>query len=382
MTRASAIGALTRLTDEPQDSGLNKINNDKLGSNMDTKSAATIKDVARLAGVGLGTASRVISGKGSVSEATVAKVRQAIEQLGFRPSHAARSLLSGNSQMIGVYIPVLKGTFYMPILQSIDSELRAAGLHMVVAFGVGIGDEREQGREGIRFLMERGCDGLLVMSNVLQDEDYQLLGNKREHLVILNHESSALSQQCFCADHRRGGQLAAQHLLAHGHREIAIIAGPSQAQDNVDRVNGFLAEMAAAGIDPQTMWIAESDFSPQGGWQSAKNLCASGQAFTAVFCANDEMALGALSYFHQAKICVPQQVSVLGYDDTLSAEYAAPPLSSVCVSWDKISLAALNELLNRCYGMQKTVARAYPISVTERASVAKIKRRGKTQQSA
>ena len=88
---------------------------------------ATIKDVARLAGVGLGTASRVISGKGSVSQDTIDKVRKAIDELGFRPSHAARTLLSGNSQMIGVYIPYLSGTFYTPILQSIYTALRAAG---------------------------------------------------------------------------------------------------------------------------------------------------------------------------------------------------------------------------------------------------------------
>ena len=100
---------------------------------------ATIKDVARLAGVGLGTASRVVSGKGSVSPATLERVKKAIEQLDFRPSHAARSLLSGSSRMIGVYIPILKGTFYTPILQLIDTELRAAGLHMVVAFGTGTG---------------------------------------------------------------------------------------------------------------------------------------------------------------------------------------------------------------------------------------------------
>ena len=86
---------------------------------------ATIKDVARLAGVGLGTASRVISGKGSVAPATAKRVHRAIKQLNFRPSHAARSLLSGSTQMIGVYIPILKGTFYTPILQTIDAELRA-----------------------------------------------------------------------------------------------------------------------------------------------------------------------------------------------------------------------------------------------------------------
>lgn len=331
---------------------------------------ATIKDVARLAGVGLGTASRVVSGKGSVSPATLERVKQAIEQLDFRPSHAARSLLSGTSRMIGVYIPILKGTFYTPILQLIDTELRAAGLHMVVAFGTGEGDARRQAIEGIEFLMERGCDGLLAMSNHLSDEDIAALGPKQSCVVLLNHSSDSLPGQCFSADHRAGGVLAARTLLERGHRKIAVIAGPSSSPDNVDRIDGFLAELAQDGVDTGTMWIAESDFSPEGGWASAAELVAAGQQFTALFCANDEMAVGALSYFQQAGIAVPAQVSVLGYDDTPSAEFSAPRLTTVHIPWRDVTLSGLNTLLNRCYGGARPVAREFAISLTERASLA------------
>jgi LacI family transcriptional regulator len=331
---------------------------------------ATIKDVARLAGVGLGTASRVVSGKGSVSPATLERVKKAIEQLDFRPSHAARSLLSGSSRMIGVYIPILKGTFYTPILQLIDTELRAAGLHMVVAFGTGTGDARRQAIEGIEFLMERGCDGLLAMSNHLSDADIAALGPKRSCVVLLNHSSDSLPGQCFSADHRAGGVLAARTLLELGHRQVAVIAGPSSSPDNVDRIDGFIGELARAGVDTGKLWIAESDFSPEGGWAAAAELVASGQQFTALFCANDEMAVGALSYFQQAGIAVPAQVSVLGYDDTPSAQFSAPRLSTVHIPWRDVTLSGLNTLLNRCYGGARPVAREFPISLTERASLA------------
>jgi LacI family transcriptional regulator len=330
---------------------------------------ATIKDVARLAGVGLGTASRVVSGKGSVSPATLERVKKAIEQLEFRPSHAARSLLSGSSRMIGVYIPILKGTFYTPILQLIDTELRAAGLHMVVAFGTGTGDARRQAIEGIEFLMERGCDGLLAMSNHLSDADIAALGPKQSCVVLLNHSSDSLPGQCFSADHRAGGVLAARTLLERGHRKIAVIAGPAASPDNVDRINGFLGELARAGIDIGTLWIAESDFSPEGGWASAAALVASSREFSALFCANDEMAVGALSYFQQVGIAVPGQVSVLGYDDTPSAEFSAPRLTTVHIPWRDVTLSGLNALLNRCYGGARPVARDFPISVTQRASL-------------
>jgi len=331
---------------------------------------ATIKDVARLAGVGLGTASRVVSGRGSVSQATLEKVRQAIEELDFRPSHAARSLLSGTSQMIGVYIPVLKGTFYTPILQLIDNELRAAGLHMVVAFGVGQGDPRRQAIEGIEFLMERGCDGLIAMTNHLLDADIGALGPKQSRVVVLNHRFDSIPDQCFSADHTQGGYLAARALLDLKHSKIAVIAGPSTLPDNVARISGFMAELERGGVDTGSMWIAESDFSPEGGWHAAEELVKSGHKFTAVFCANDEMAVGALSYFHEAGMSVPRDVSVLGYDDTPSTEFSAPRLTSVHVPWSAVALSGLNSLLNSCYGTERVVGRDFPISVTQRASLA------------
>ncbi|HEU4852884.1 MAG TPA: LacI family DNA-binding transcriptional regulator [Telluria sp.] len=330
---------------------------------------ATIKDVARLAGVGLGTASRVVSGKGSVSPATLERVKKAIEELDFRPSHAARALLSGSSRMIGVYIPILKGTFYTPILQLIDTELREAGLHMVVAFGAGSGDARRQAIEGIEFLMERGCDGVLAMTNHLSDADIAALGPKQSRVVLLNHRSEGIPDMCFSPDHTGGGVLAARTLLERGHRKIAVIAGPSTSPDNVERIDGFLAELAAAGIDTGKMWIAESDFSPEGGWAAAAELVASKTEFTALFCANDEMAIGALSYFQQVGIAVPSQVSVLGYDDTPSAEFSAPRLTTVHIPWRDVTLSGVNALLNRCYGGERPVRRDFPLSLTNRASL-------------
>jgi LacI family transcriptional regulator len=332
---------------------------------------ATIKDVARLAGVGLGTASRVVSGKGSVSPATLERVRKAIDELGFRPSHAARALLSGTSRMVGVYIPVLSGTFYTPILQIIDTELRAAGLHMVVAFGVGLGDARRQAIEGIEFLVERGCDGIVMMTSALTDEDLATLGGKQKQIVALNHEFSQIPDQCFTVDHALGGRLAARTLLDYKHRDIAVISGPAALADNVARVDGFMRELETEGIDTGKVWLAESDFSPQGGWAAAKELVDSGTRCTALFCANDEMAVGALAYFQEAGISVPRDLSVIGYDDTPSAAFSAPRLTSVHMPWREMTLNGLNALLNRCYDLHRPVTRTFPVSVTLRASLAK-----------
>jgi len=338
---------------------------------------ATIKDVARLAGVGLGTASRVISGKGSVSQSAQDKVRKAIQELEFRPSHAARSLLSGSSQMIGVYIPYLSGTFYTPILQAIYTALREAGLNMVVAFGVGDGDARNQAIDGLNFLIERGSDGLIVMSNAMEDEDFVALGPFQSKVVVINQDFPSIRQQCFTVDHDAGGRLAARTLLDAGHRKIAVIAGRAAAPDNQQRIAGFKAELEAAGVNTGRMWMADGEFTPEGGLACAEQLLQSGEEFTAVFCANDEMAVGALSMFQRAGVQVPQQVSVLGYDDTHSAEFTAPQLTSVHIPWSEMTMNGLNYLLNQCYDLQRPVTREYQLHVAERASLAAIKRKKK-----
>ena len=113
-----------------------------------------------------------------------------------------------------------------------------------------------------------------------------------------------------------------------------------------------MREMELAGIDTRKMWIVESNFAPDGGWAAAQELLESGYDFTAVFCANDEMAVGALSYFQHVGINVPTDVSVIGYDDTFTAEFTAPRLSSVHIARREMTLNGLNFLLNRCYDME------------------------------
>jgi LacI family transcriptional regulator len=332
---------------------------------------ATIKEVARMAGVGTGTVSRVVRGTGSVSPDKLERVRQAIDALGYRPSHTARSLLYGRSRMIGVYIPMLAGTFYTAILQIIDTELRAAGLHMMMGFGTNQGQPRLEAVDGVNLLFARGCDGVIVLTSPLQEQDLALFGEQGKRLVALNYALASIPEQCFTVDHVQGGRLAARALLDQGHRQIAVLGGPWAVQDNVDRIEGFICELEAAGIDTGAMWVSEHDFSSGAGWAGAQELLASGTRFTALFCANDEMALGAISRFYEAGIHVPRDVSVIGYDDAPSAAYAAPPLSSVRIPWREMTASGVAELLNLCDGGRRRVTRRFRASLALRASVAR-----------
>ena len=331
---------------------------------------ATIKDVARLAGVGLGTASRAISGRGPVSEKALAKVNEAVAALDFRPSNVARALSSKTLGMIGVYVPEFSGTFYGRILQTVDSELRAVDRHMVAANGCGHGDARQQALDGIKFLNERECDGVLVMSNALTDADFDTLFKRYPRLVLLNSSTPSRPAQCFSTDHHLGGQLAARALLSKGHREIACISGPHSAPDNEARMAGFFDELAKHRVRVPKRRRIDADFSFEGGYAAASTLLAQGpRDYSALFCANDVMAIAAISHLGKLGISVPGDLSVLAFDNSEFSQYATPQLTTVNVPIVDAAASACRFLLNQCYGLTLTVTHDFAPEVVWRDSL-------------
>lgn len=333
---------------------------------------ATIKDVARLAGVGVGTASRVISGRGSASPAAVERVQGAVRQLGFRPSSLARALSSRTLGMIGVFVPDFSGPFFGRILQTMDAELREFDRHMVAANGCGHGDRRQQALDGTAFLIQRECDGLMLQSNELLDEDLLALHRLQPRLAVLNRLVPTLEAQCFSADHHVGGRLAAQALLSRGHRQIAVISGPNSAPDNEARMAGFYEELAAQGIAREAVPQVEGDFSSESGWRAASQLLERGVPFTGLFGANDVMAIAAISRLQHAGLRVPEQVSVVGYDDSEPASYSNPRLTCVRIPIQDVVSNASRYLLNECYGSTLPVTRIFEPTFVWRDSVAKV----------
>jgi len=332
--------------------------------------ATTIKDVARLSGVGVGTASRVISGKGSVAPGTATRVRAAIKELNFHPSSAGRALATRTMGMLGLYVPHFSGLYYGPLLQAVDSELRAVGRHMVVANGCGDGDGRQLALNGLEFLMQRECDGVVVSSNELLDADLHAVHARFPKLVILNRCVPGLEELCFGADHHVGGRLAAQALLAQGHHEIAVIAGAESADDNIARLAGFHAELAEHGLQVPPERRVDGDFSFEGGSRAAQELCERGVHFSALFAANDQMAMAALSLFSARGMRLPQQVSVLGYDDSDLAPYTTPALTTVRMPITDSTRNGCRHLINRCYGLDLPVERNFAPRLVWRDSVA------------
>lgn len=334
--------------------------------------ASTIKDVARLAGVGVGTVSRVLSGKGPVASETALRIRQAIETLGFRPSSIARALNRNSLDIVGVYVPQFDSLFYGPLLVHVDRELREVQRHMVTVNGCEFGSARTQALEGIAFLRQRECDGLVVISHELLDEDILALHAELPHIAVLNRLVPGLEACCFSSDHELGGRLAAQCLLDAGHRRIAILSGPHHASDNAARLRGFRAALADAGVTVPADWVWPGDFVADSGRAAAAAMLARhgcALPFTALFCANDPMAIAAIGALTAAGVRIPEDLSVIGYDDCELAPHVWPPLSTVRIDIGAVAAQATRDLINRCYGLDLAVIREFPPTLVRRASV-------------
>jgi LacI family transcriptional regulator len=332
----------------------------------------TIKDVARLAGVGVGTASRVISGKGSFSQGAALKVEAAARQLGFRPSAIARALSLQSTGTIGIFVPDFKGPFYGPLLDAIDAELRAQDRHMVAANGCGDADSRQQSIDAVRFLIDRECDGIIVCSNTLRDADFLQVRASFPNIAVVNREVKGMKSQCFTVDHRAAGRVAADTLLAHGHRRIAVISGPDVG-DNRQRLQGLVERLAEDGVDTAAIPLEEGDFSAPSGWHAAERLIARKPDITAVFCANDQMAMGAISCMQSRGIAIPRKWSVMGYDDADVAAWLSPRLTSVHIPIADMGLNACRMLINSRHGTDLPVSRKFVPEVVMRDSLARVR---------
>lgn len=332
---------------------------------------ATIKDVAVLAGVGLGTASRAISGRGAVAPDTLRRVQDAVRELNFRPSNVARALSTKTLGMLGVYVPHFAGWFNGPILSGIDEQLRAVDRHMVTASGCGHGDARQQALEGIDFLLQRECDGIIVVSDDLTDLDLVRLQRQCERLVVLNRQIKAIAPHCFSPDHSLAGRLAARALLSRGHRDIATIRGPRGASDNEARMSAFQDELSVHGVKLKRGLQVEGDFTMASGHAAASKLLqASGRGFSALFAANDQMAVGAIARFTEAGLNAPDDVSVMGYDDSPIAAYSSPALTTVRLPFKEAAINGCRFLIQRCYGVNLTVQHGFAPAVVWRRSLA------------
>ena len=285
----------------------------------------TIRDVATRAGVSVATVSRALNQSGPVREDTRRRIEAAARALRYRPNSAARSLITRRTRMLGVLLPDLHGEFFSELIRGIDQAAQAEGYHLLLSSSHDHALELEAALHG----MHARVDGLVVMAPTVEARVLQALLPRSVPVVLLNSADGAHAQSSLRIDSYGGARAVVQHLIGHGHRRIGIINGPAQNFDAEQRLRGYRASLAEAGLGNDPALEVRGDFSGAGGYAGAEALLRLSVRPTAVFAANDAMALGALSAFRAAGVAVPQDMALIGFDDVSSTQYAIPPLSSV-----------------------------------------------------
>ncbi|GMA69108.1 LacI family transcriptional regulator [Leuconostoc litchii] len=299
----------------------------------------SIKDVAKQAGVSIAAVSQILNHKGQrFSEATIEKVLQAQNELGYIPNSAARNLKGRHKRLIGVIIPSFRMPFFADIIQSMQN---SAPEDVNLVF---LGSTDENLQDAIFSLVERGVEAL-VFGRLIPNSNEVNIFLKKFHIpyLVLDQNADINAQDMVQINEFTGGSMAANHLLALGHRNIALIL-PNNLTDNMlQRRAGFLDTLSTANLRPKK--VIETTLSKHGGLAAVKQLIQSNS--TAAFILNDEMAIGILRGLAYQHIKVPNDISIIGYDDTDYAEFMIPTLTTIAQPVAKIGETALKMILQR-----------------------------------
>ena len=302
----------------------------------------TLLDVARVAGVSPATVSRILNGTAKVGDDKRKAVEDAIAALNFRPNLFARSLKTGITMTVGVLTQAIESQFYSRALKGIEAGLQGSGHSPIIVSGHW---NAETDVASLRILSSRRVDGLIILTGCIGDSDV-LAAARKQPVVITERVLNAPNLRSIKLDQRRGGYLATRHLLALGHTRIAHITGVQGRADAQERYQGYLDAHREAGVTPDPELVVTGDFTDMQGLAAMQQLLHSGKPFTAVFCANDESALGARLALYQQGLQVPQDVSLVGFDDLPTSSFMTPPLTTVRQPVYEVGLYAAHTLLN------------------------------------
>ncbi len=285
----------------------------------------TLGMVAEACGVSPSTVSRILNGTAVVSAEKRAAVDRAIAELGFVPNPIARGLAGGRTMSVGVITQAIDSPFYGTALRGIEEELSRAGYSPLFVSGQWNAAEEQR---CIEVLRSRRVDGIIVLTGRLSDEALVKLAQQLP-VVVTGRTLAAPNLFALDFDNFEGARLATEHLLELGHRRIAYIGGDPVHPDAVERLRGYKTALQAAGVRFNKALVLPGKYHEQSGLLATEKLIDSGEPFTAIFAANDQMAFGAALALYRRRLRVPDDVSLIGFDDLAGAAHAIPPLSTV-----------------------------------------------------
>jgi len=329
-----------------------------------TGASVTLRDVAAASGVSLSTASRALDERGNASRSAAAEhVRKVAEKLGYRRNTFASNLRRGETRTLGVLVPRLSDTVMALLFEELERAAADRGYFAMVATS---GDDPDDERRTAETLLDRNVDGLILATARLDDDLPRRLRERGvTHALVLRTDGVSPSS---LGDDEVGGYLAVRHLIDLGHRDIAVVTGPSFTSSGVARLAGAQKALKEAHIAAPEEWLIAAGYGIENGFAAGESLLreATGKHPTAVFAANDNIAMGVIAAAHRFDITVGQDLALVGYNDTPLSARLPTPLTSVRVPLNQIASTAIDLIVNP--GREPHIRKAMPTLIPRESS--------------
>lgn len=309
----------------------------------------TIADVANRAGVSTATVSRVLNGLASVAPETAAAVWAAVSELNYAPQAAARSLARGSSTILGLIVDEIGQAFFSPLVRGVEAGAREGGFDLLIQ------TTEQATRRGLslrRRIAERGCEGILVFADSLDEADLAYLHRLRLPMVLLFQQPPpGLDMPSVNLRNKQGARRAMDHLIeVHGCRRIGFLRGPAGNSDSAWRELGYHEALAAHGIASDPALLATGGFEQAQARAAVEAWLRRGVAVEAIFAGDDDSAHGAMLAIQRAGLRVPQDIAVVGFDDLFVSQYLAPPLTTVHAPIEEAGRRGVEQLIRLISG--------------------------------
>ncbi|GHO42427.1 LacI family DNA-binding transcriptional regulator [Ktedonospora formicarum] len=330
----------------------------------------TIYDVAKKAGVSAATVSKILNGTGRISQETRQRVLAAIEALHYRPSMIATALKKHQTFSIGLLIPDITNPFYAGLARAVEDHALAHNYSLLMCSTDNTAEREERQLEHV---LRQQLDGLIVAtSEAMSPEILTTLHHAQVRVVFVDRVLPNLPYPVIATDHYQGSYLATRHLLDLGHQDITVFLEPLSLHSSLERLRGFARALEEQSIRFDNTSMFSEGFGVEAGYKLAQRLLAqrgtASQLPTAIFASTDQLAIGALQYFHEVHIAVPEHISIIGYDDIQMARIVSPPLTTVAQPITAIGQQAVELLISGRTLMATTVL--LPPQIVVRASTA------------
>jgi len=302
---------------------------------------ATIKDVARRAGVSIATVSRAINNVGPLREETRSRIISAIRELNYSPNAMGRGLVTSRTETLGVILPDVHGEFFSELMRGIDQAARARNYHIMIS---STHSEKSEIESMLKHMRGGRVDGIIIMSPHVGSLELHGIIPRSLPVVLLNCCAQHALFDTVQINNFGGAYKMVKHLIGHGHERIAIIKGQENNYDALERYRGYRAALEEHGLPILSQLEVTGNFTEESGFAATRLLLNVYPRPTAIFASNDAMAIGAIRALHEAGLAIPEDVAIAGFDDIPMSRYLTPPLSSVHVPIFELGAKAVERL--------------------------------------